>query len=113
MVQTEALLGEGRGGPGVSACSVEVHVRLVFCGGARWVLRGVAVCRFGRGFVLVVGGPVLLGGLVVLGQLHLGLGLVHDGVTSREQLLGRERVHINVLKHAQTPPAVLPMAIPE
>lgn len=74
---------------------VEVHVRLVFCGFCRWVVCVVGcslACRVVLGLLLSVDGPVLLGRLLVLGELHFGFGLGHDGVASGEKFLKYSRM---------------------
>lgn len=72
------------------AALIKVHLRLVFCGfwgGVSCVLCRSLACSFFLAFLLSADRPVLLCRHVLLGKLHLGLGLGHNGVTSGEQLL--------------------------
>lgn len=72
---------------------VKVHVRLVFCsfwGGVACALGCSLVSSVFLGFLLSIDRTVLLCRRFLLGNLYLGLGLGHNGVTSREQLLEKD-----------------------
>lgn len=67
-----------------SGCLVKVHVRSRFRGfrggGVACAVAGPLLGALGWGFLLAVDWSILLPCLVVFRQLHLGLGLGHDGV---------------------------------
>lgn len=68
---------------------VKFHVRLVFrgfLGGVACALSRALLCAVPLG-LLSVHWSILLGCHVLLGQLHLGLGLGQDGVAGTVQVL--------------------------
>lgn len=76
------------------ATLIEIHVGFGVCTFRGWIARVFSrsfVCRFLLRLLLSIDRTVLLGRCVLLRSLYSGLGLGHNGITSREQFLKTQR----------------------